>query len=1042
MKSYDKIQKLFIFLKRTQTRLKPFLCFFQSYHQVISAQDFKENLIIFLSLTLFLTLDALTKFADFEKINVMDTSCKSHSIFLICHFGFLIVLDFVLMLFYKFPFKKSKITNLLSDLSSFLLKTVLLIFDLELHVYIYTNIHLKTSDFYLYQQGFKLLFIELVVQGAYKEISIKLLSILTHCFYLAARLVNFQEFSPTMTPFFFLYFFWTVLSIKHPLNLSRNLYTEASTYAKTKSKNKTGTHYRTSSLCSNERVGTEFTKESNVVARDFFDLLINNVSDCCILFDENDQIKYRNDLAFEYFPDPNDILIKIRKSENVSIKIEDFNVFNKHLPLSPEKFTEEHSVFIEDSKRIKIKDLLEKIRIMKKNFKESSPFAQISDEKWISLTETFECEMGQKDVKTASFDSHKASVVSLSAKMQKKRRKYTFLNQKTFEVRVFLHAFNKRSSEILCLFKDVSEEKYIQNLIVINENKSKAISFVSHEIRTPLNCIINMLKIVESKLDEESFDKIIKPAENSAKFLLNLVNDLLDMAQIEAGKFKLNYLEFDLKMLLSDTLTLIKIQAESRKIELKLNCDPKLSESIKSDPNRIRQVTINLLGNALKFTTKGVIEIKAKPFGNSDRLIKISVKDSGIGIKEEDQKKLFQAFGRLDLGENENLNIQGVGLGLLISNILSKNLGPNGNGGLKEGGLKVKSKIGEGSKFSFIIEDKNEENVKSLDSELHLKIKEDNLNGINSKFVSDCVIFDFNHPGSLLDKSKSSPKIPITSMHKKKKTLLKKNSSDNNIAIDYKDIELLGFPQNEGKSSLMSQSDYQGKQRKIQKIPKSFKIEKNFLKIFFPDKKLMQKTQMVSEISCHQHSKQNIDFLELEEVLEAIVKQNIEKKCDCFDILICDDNDFNILPLNYHLVELKFKVDSCFSGQEAVNKVKEMWLGNECCKHYEIIFMDIEMPVKNGIEATHEIMEFLTGKIHKQVIIGCTGHTSEKEKNHCRTAGMKSVMTKPISKGVLMNVLTKYIELKRKSYVELKEKILSIGIPEEKSFVFKKYKGK
>ncbi len=1009
MQDYHKLRKIFHFFQCTQAKFKPFLCFFQSYKQEITLKEIQENLMIFFFLNLFLTFNALINFVDI-KING-----ELQSSLMIFHLIFLIFLDFLMLFIHKFSNKIPKINKFFSDLICFALKTILIIFELELEGSIYRNYTTRDSEFYMVLQGFKLLFIELIVQEAYHQISIKLLSMITHCLYIAARLINFQDFSIKIIPFFFLYFFWIILTIKHPIKLVRNILMEISTFTKQKSRNKTTSHGRITSLSSVDKVGSEFNKESSFVARDFLDLLINNISDCCILFDENDQIKFRNDLANEYFPDPNDILIKTKNRDNVSIKLTESNLFNKHLSPSIEKLTEEnHSVLLEDFKRISIKDLLEKIRIMKKNYKDNATNFQLSEEKWISLTDTFECEIAQKKFKTASFDSQKASVITiLSNKMLKKRRKYTFLNQKMFEVKIFIHAFNKKNGDILCLFKDISEEKYIKNLIVINENKSKAISFVSHEIRTPLNCIINMLKIVENKIDEESFDKIIKPAENSAKFLLNLVNDLLDMAQIEGGKFKLNYLEFDLKMLLSDTLTLIKIQAESRKIELKLNYHLKLQESIKSDPNRIRQVTINLLGNALKFTSKGIIEIKAKPCGGSDRLIKISVKDSGIGIKEEDQKKLFQAFGRLDLGENENLNIQGVGLGLLISNILSKNLGPNNN--RIDGGLKVKSTLGEGSKFSFILEDKNEENVKDSESEVHVKMLEDNLNGLSKKFLSDCVIFDSRNTSFLQEKSDFSPKKAMTPCHKnnKKTIFTKKNSCDNIISLDNSVTGVFGgFQDNDAKIklSIMSQSDYQGCSRKM---TKSFKNDNNFLKIFFPDKKLMKKTQLVSEIFCQpQHSKQMINFMELEEVLEMIVKQNTEKKCNCFDILICDDNDFNILPLNYHLEELKFKMDSCFSGQEAVNKVKQMWQESKCCKHYEIIFMDIEMPVKNGIDATQEIIEFLTGKIPKQIIIGCTGHSSEKEKNHCITAGMKSVMTKPISKGVLMNVLTKYIKLK------------------------------
>jgi len=460
-----------------------------------------------------------------------------------------------------------------------------------------------------------------------------------------------------------------------------------------------------------------------------------------------------------------------------------------------------------------------------------------------------------------------------------------------------------------------------------------------------------------------------------------------------------------------------------------LNCDPKLPELIKSDPNRIRQITINLLGNALKFTTKGAIIIRAKPVKGCDRLIKISVKDSGIGIKEEDQRKLFQAFGRLELGENETLNIQGVGLGLLISNTLSKNLGPK-NYGVE--GLQVKSKLGEGTKFSFILEDKNEENFRELEWDLQEKTVNDHMNILQNKFKT---VFHFKRRSLDLKKEQNVGLL----MQNKEKTIKKKSSSYvmvSNLSVD--EFE----PTENFKISTMTKSEHFGRiPKKSEKILK-LKTRDNFLNQFFPNKKLMRRTQLISEIllTQHQNSKPSIDFLEVEEAVKSMGKQNMTKECECFDILICDDNDFNILALKYHLEEFHFTVDSCFSGEEAITKVKDLWKNGICCKNYQIIFMDIELPGKNGIETTVEILKFLIGKFDHQVIIGCTGHSSEKEKIECLTAGMETMMTKPISKGVLMTILAKCINLKGESLKTFTEKIALMGITEEKSYVITKNK--
>ena len=1042
MKVINFLKYFNIFKCRRFQIIKSCLTIFQSGTNQLTNKNSNPKLMNLLFLTIFLSCDALVKFLE---INTKCSSYSSNSIeysLMIFHLIFLSIFVIISYMLYKSSSnRKWKISQISTDLLFLMTKTMIIIFEVELEVFFQVN-----DRFYMFLEGFKLLFIELLIQKSYTLISIKCLSLICHCFYILIRLIGLNNISINIITFFIIYLFWIIFTIRNPIEMSNEYLTDISSIIKRKKiqkikSNVNGFHQTSTSMTSHDKfIGVEYVKENDLNPQDMIDLLFNNMSDSLILFDENDQIKYRNESANITFPDPNEILIINKKHDflNSLIKIDDVSVVkDMNSPLVHEGTQEGNITFSgELKKKTYLKDLLERLR----NFKRSSNKDNTEDlinEKWMCLPEKeiFECEITLKESIPHSYDSQKLSTTSAAMRLNKKIKKYTFLKRKLFEVRLFIHAFNTNNYDILCLLRDKSSDKNLKNLIVINENKSKAISFVSHEIRTPLNCIINMLKIVENKIDEQTFEKIIKPAEHSARFLLNLVNDLLDMAQIEAGKFKLNNVDFDLKMLLSDTLTLIKIQAETRKIELQLNCDPKLPILIKSDPNRIRQITINLLGNALKFTTKGVIKIKAKPMKNSDRLIKISIKDSGIGIKEEDQRKLFQAFGRLDLGDNENLNVQGVGLGLLISNILSKNLGPNNN---IYDGLQVKSKYGEGTKFYFIIEDKNEENYIDIELDMHDKMPQDNMKILINKYSSECLVFEMKNTNSLNSQQSFLTQQKTVSGIKRKK-LLRKNSSENDIkelgAIESA-LLMKNNKDNDPMSSFMSQSDSQGK-----KLSKNNKNDNNFLSIFFPDKNLMKRTQFISEILCTQtNSKHIIDILEVEEILSAIMRQNQEKVCGCFDILICDDNDFNILPLKYHLEELHFKVDSCFSGEEAVNKVQSLWYSNGCCKKYLVIFLDIEMTVKNGIEATYDIIKFLNNKCDKQCIIGCTGHSSEKEKNECLDAGMETVMTKPITKGVLMNILTKYIELEKKSYYEIKENLIKLGIPSEKSYVYTKYK--
>ena len=994
---------------------------FSSLFKFSESKQLHEKFKLVALVSLFLTIDSFLKLIDLIILegNAPFAVNKGLEMF---HLVFLLVLDLIMAFVYKCFWIQLKNFIFMLDLGFWFMKSILVSFDVEI------LLCARNGGTSLYiGEGFKLFFIEIFFQEVYSCRFTKIISIFCHFLYISLRFYSLESFSTHILSFLLMFIFWTyrIMKLGSTVPEDMNVGAVSTVGVSTLTKNIKSQKSKISALkdeLMNVKEKTKMESSSHSLfslndPENIMELFIANMSDGCILFNEKDKPKFCNELAREYFLEHSDFSIHIKEIPN-SIKFEEISMlksnFNNNLSPFIKTMTKE---FLEDPNKLTLKDLLEKLRGLKRECKFVNSEG-LFNEKWMTLNENIQVEVKIDEThERHSIMPIQTPLRSATLKIKKKTKKYPFLKSKIFELKLFIHAFQKNNNDIICIFIDKSSERNIRNLININENKSKTISFVSHEIRTPLNCIINMLKVVENKLDEESFEKIIKPAENSAFFLLNLVNDLLDMAQIEAGKFKLNYLEFDLKMLLSDIITLIKIQAESRKIELKLNCDPRLPESIKSDPNRIRQITINLLGNALKFTTKGSIKLKAKPFNHiGDRMIKISVKDSGIGIKEEDQKKLFQAFGRVDLGENETLNIQGVGLGLLISNTLSKNLSSK-NSGLE--GLQVKSKLGHGTKFFFIIEDKNEENVRDLAWDTRDKSPECHMNYLQTHYNNDCRIF-------------KSRKTSIESAEKIKR-------SKSKMATIYSTDQIFMEEPENIKVSFMTQSDHLGR-FKTQKPQRSFKRADNFLKEFFPNKNLMKRTQLMSEIVCthHQNSKQSIEFLEVEEAIKAIVNQNKGKKCICPEIMIVDDNDFNILALKYHLEELHFRVESCFSGNEAITKVINRWETNECCQRYKIIFMDIEMPGKNGIESTIEIGKFFEKRDDKQVVIGCTGYSSEKEKNECAAAGMNTMMTKPITKGALLTILTKFIDLHEESYKNFADKMSLLGIPEDKSYVSRK----
>ena len=249
-----------------------------------------------------------------------------------------------------------------------------------------------------------------------------------------------------------------------------------------------------------------------------------------------------------------------------------------------------------------------------------------------------------------------------------------------------------------------------------NRAKGHFIATISHEIRTPLNAIIGLSSFLnESELDEEQLD-LSETIYSSGKSLLLLVNDILDFSKIEAGRLDLEMQEFPLHLCFEDCVKLFKIRAAERNVALRLTLDPALTEFAVGDMERLRQVVQNLLANALKFTEAGEVEIAVRPvklselplerrpdelepIGYLDQIdhdyLEVVVSDSGIGIAEDRQHVLFEAFSQVDASTTRKYG--GTGLGLAICKRLVHAMG---------GKIWVESSEGEGSMFGFVVRTK------------------------------------------------------------------------------------------------------------------------------------------------------------------------------------------------------------------------------------------------------------------------------------------------------------------------------------------------
>ncbi len=226
-----------------------------------------------------------------------------------------------------------------------------------------------------------------------------------------------------------------------------------------------------------------------------------------------------------------------------------------------------------------------------------------------------------------------------------------------------------------------------------NQSKSLFLANMSHEIRTPMNAILGFSELLEEIVVSELEQSYVKSIRLSGKSLLTLINDILDLSKVEAGKISLNYDYFDLRSTMAELKSIFSLSVKEKALNFLLDIDPNMPKCIYTDETRFKQIMINLIGNALKFTSKGHIKVSIKSVANDkDQSVNlaISVEDTGIGISQKFRKELFESFTQQD--SNITKKYGGTGLGLTISKKLAK---------LMNGDIQVESKEGEGSVFTL-----------------------------------------------------------------------------------------------------------------------------------------------------------------------------------------------------------------------------------------------------------------------------------------------------------------------------------------------------
>lgn len=520
-------------------------------------------------------------------------------------------------------------------------------------------------------------------------------------------------------------------------------------------------------------------------------------------------------------------------------------------------------------------------------------------------------------------------------------------------------------------FNDIEELE--EKLVKADAAKTEFLSNMSHEVRTPLNGVIGMTELLaRTQLNDEQRN-YVRNIHGSAHNLLDLVNDVLDYSKLQSGKLELHKERFNISDCVDQVVDLMKPTSSNKKLELMSDIDPTLPLEIVSDERRLKQVLLNLVNNAVKFTENGEVVVKAELVNREADFVQIrfSVRDTGIGIDQTAAGDLFQSFYQVDSSISKKYG--GSGLGLAISKNLVQELG---------GRIWVDSKPGQGSTFSFT--------MVAETSGTAQQAKIDALNGMRALVVDD------NKTNlKILVKQLSAWGIQATPFNSPE---LVTEIMSNLHKFDFVIMDMQ-MPEMDGKS-LAKKIRAQYSISELPLIVLSSVGEHLML-----DEENLYNAYLTKPVKQSRLLDTIIEVLKISPVHQAKDKlamgnREVMKSRSNLRILIAHDNDLSRAVTVKTLQLLGHKYESVSTGKEVIEKSRR--------DEYDLIIMDVKMSEMDGLETTRQLKKRI-GKNGMPVIIGVT-ENERRDKDQCIQAGMDDMIEKPMKPEILQQKIHYWLE--------------------------------